>query len=792
MSTNNTYFTLAGLKASPVAEGTAFLVQDSTTDDGAFFWTLGDYTGLADNENIIKADSTALSVGAWVRQGAESVRTSPAIGSALIFGTADSRVRYDIDLTGAPFNMRPGADTDQSQALTDAVDAWKQAGGERRKIVLPSGKLKWSTSADITGVNSGYFGNISGGDNRNLTISGAGRDQTVLVGGEPGFGFMEVTDSSALVLEDFSIYAPNSGGDQCQYGILGGRTTGNTSTGFIQMRRISVVGRFSKWPIFLMSVENSQLIEPVIWSTLGNGIALAMNNTNHGMDPKFLALGTGLGGNGANRILSPWMASLNLATPESRLLLLEFTQDAVIQNAYFVTSHAKAHIRLGKRATMHLDGGQHEYDPFGSGLPGALDPISVEFAGGTGAFDPTYDIPEYRCSKISNSRMRSIYGEDGSKVIGLDLDGSNVLKSFHNGYALNFDTLQDSYIGVSKTLLDAASVPARVDTQIRQGNGGNTFGPGVPRDEVVAPFPSLDAYVETETGNACGALGLSTIAGTAVALSGMFAGVAAPDTEGVAIFVDWTVPDLSNLTDRCIVGLGDDATSLGGVGTISMALYGGQLLLRSFGDTGGDINYYGTRDTAFVAKFAGKRIKMLLVREKGEPAPKLYIDGALVQIGQTTLVGDADWSVPITGNTLLVGYQDSTPANNCPAIYHNLGLFNFAPTFDQASEITRFGLPATLRWGGAYGSSPAGCVGWWDMSSGTATRILDASPNGQHATTLGTVSRLQMQLAPIYRTHAGTPVSAVFPNYVGEELLNISGNAWFKSYGLGNSHWQAL
>jgi hypothetical protein len=785
------YEKIADLQKGYTADGAA-VVAKSGSLDGQFFWKGGNYSEKADGVNIVEANGTALSVGAWVRPGGESIPTAPAIGSALIFGTADSRLRYDIDMTGAPFNMRPGVDADQSQALTDAVDAWKQAGGERRKIVLPPGKLKWSKSANLTGINSGYFGTIESGDNRNLTIAGAGRDQTILVGGELGFGFMEITDSSALVLEDFSIDAPNSGADQCQYGILGGRTTGNASTGFIQIRRVGVTGRFTKWPIFLMSVENSQLIEPLVWSTLGNGIALAMNNTNHGMVPKFLALGSGLGGNGANKILSPWMASLTLATPESRLLLLEFTQDAMIQNGYFVSSHAEAHIRLGKRATMHLDGSQHEYDAYGSGQPGALDPISVEFAEGTGEFGPTYDIPEYRCTKISNSRLRSIHGEDGSKVVGLDLDGSNVLKSHHGGFALNFDTLKDSYIGVSKLLLDAAAVPPRVDTQIRSENGGNTFGPSVPRDEVIAPFPSLDAYIDVETGNACGALGLSTVPGAAVALSGMFAGVAVPGTESIAIFVDWTVPDLSSTVDRCIVGLGDDATSLGGVGSISMALYGGQLLLRSFGDTGGDINCYGTKNASFVEKFKGERIRMLLVREKGAPAPKLYIDGSLVQLMQTTLVGNADWSAPITGDTLLVGYQDGNSGNNCPAIYHAAGVFNFAPQFDQASEITRIGLPAVLRWGGAYGGSPAGCVGWWDMASGTGARVLDASPSGQHGTILGTTARFQAQPAPTYRTNAGTPVGTMFPNYVGEELLNTSGNAWFKAYGLNNTDWQAL
>ncbi len=64
MSTNNTYFSLAGLKTSPVAEGTAFLVQDPALEDGAFFWTPGNFTGQADDRNIIESDSTALNIGA--------------------------------------------------------------------------------------------------------------------------------------------------------------------------------------------------------------------------------------------------------------------------------------------------------------------------------------------------------------------------------------------------------------------------------------------------------------------------------------------------------------------------------------------------------------------------------------------------------------------------------------------------------------------------------------------------------------------------------------------------------
>lgn len=42
-------------------------------DGATFTWTLGNFTGLADDINIVKQDDTALTVGAWVRQAATSI-----------------------------------------------------------------------------------------------------------------------------------------------------------------------------------------------------------------------------------------------------------------------------------------------------------------------------------------------------------------------------------------------------------------------------------------------------------------------------------------------------------------------------------------------------------------------------------------------------------------------------------------------------------------------------------------------------------------------------------------------
>lgn len=72
MSTVESYSSLADLKAG-TATGAACLVGASGIPDGIFFFTSGDFTGQTDDENIVKADSTSLTVGAWVRQTGAAV-----------------------------------------------------------------------------------------------------------------------------------------------------------------------------------------------------------------------------------------------------------------------------------------------------------------------------------------------------------------------------------------------------------------------------------------------------------------------------------------------------------------------------------------------------------------------------------------------------------------------------------------------------------------------------------------------------------------------------------------------
>lgn len=61
-------------------------------DGATFTFTPGNFTGQADDQNIIKADSTALSVGAWVRQGAQSIAIRQA-GAGAVTEDVEKAVR---------------------------------------------------------------------------------------------------------------------------------------------------------------------------------------------------------------------------------------------------------------------------------------------------------------------------------------------------------------------------------------------------------------------------------------------------------------------------------------------------------------------------------------------------------------------------------------------------------------------------------------------------------------------------------------------------------------------------
>jgi hypothetical protein len=114
--------TLSALKALP-ATGTAELSDPALP--GTFFWTPGDFTGQADDTNIIKADSTALSVGAWVRQAADAV-TFQQSGSGAVTRNAQDKARdfvsvLDYGAVGDGVKVKDGFMSAGSATLTSAT-----------------------------------------------------------------------------------------------------------------------------------------------------------------------------------------------------------------------------------------------------------------------------------------------------------------------------------------------------------------------------------------------------------------------------------------------------------------------------------------------------------------------------------------------------------------------------------------------------------------------------------------------------------------------------------------------
>lgn len=128
MSTNNTYFSRAALKASATAEGTAFLVQDAAIADGAFFWSPSSFSA-ADEINVIASNHAPLSAGAWVRQGADTLSFDRS-GSALRRSFAPKIEEIEVSL--ADYGVSPSATPAENLARFKAALAACPVGARLR------------------------------------------------------------------------------------------------------------------------------------------------------------------------------------------------------------------------------------------------------------------------------------------------------------------------------------------------------------------------------------------------------------------------------------------------------------------------------------------------------------------------------------------------------------------------------------------------------------------------------------------------------------------------------------
>lgn len=142
---DNTYTSLAAFKASEISRKTASLVGVPGVPDGRFNWTNGNYAGQADDLGIIKANSTDLLVGAWVRQSTSGIITRQDAAAAVIRTARDKANDF---INALDYGVVANGSTDDRIALQAAVDAASSLG---RPLQLPAGVIGLGAALDLRG-----------------------------------------------------------------------------------------------------------------------------------------------------------------------------------------------------------------------------------------------------------------------------------------------------------------------------------------------------------------------------------------------------------------------------------------------------------------------------------------------------------------------------------------------------------------------------------------------------------------------------------------------------------------
>ncbi len=151
---NSTYTSLTALKAAPQSNR-SYILADGTNSPVTYAYVAGDFTGRADDVNVVKLDAVPLTTGALVRQGADSVSYD-----------ARRTVRARLDLTVYATDARFGGGAvgngvaDDYAAIQAALDFVQAAGGGT--VIAPlrhriSKGLKIGTYTRLQGPNPVRF-----------------------------------------------------------------------------------------------------------------------------------------------------------------------------------------------------------------------------------------------------------------------------------------------------------------------------------------------------------------------------------------------------------------------------------------------------------------------------------------------------------------------------------------------------------------------------------------------------------------------------------------------------------
>jgi hypothetical protein len=380
---------------------------------------LGNVDNTSDaNKPVSSATQTALNLKAPIASptftGTVAGVTKGMVGLGNVDNTADSAkpvstatqtaldlkaplARPEIFANVVDYGATPGGVVDCSAAFQAAIDDMKVVGGT---VLVPSGDWLINTTLNLSNIHPTYPPETR----PSLTLRGNGKNDTVLLGGETGFGFMELVGSNRLTVEGMTLKA----GTGLQYAILAGRTTGDGNAGAHRFSDITIHGAYSVAALFAMSSEGCRYDDIIAYITDGCAVVLARDLRGwSGAAAKYTPLSATTILSGGNGVISMRRCNLVTVGPDDTdvPLTIEYVQTFIGDSIYTLSTGAPL-IVVDKGCHHAAFRGLHQ--EWASDWPGATEPYGI-YAKNTASGA----APLAARLSIESSSVYAVYGEDG-------------------------------------------------------------------------------------------------------------------------------------------------------------------------------------------------------------------------------------------------------------------------------------------------------------------------------------------------------------------------------------------
>ena len=597
-----------------------------------------------------------------------------------------------------PF-ITDGNDTTDFVATQAAANDALLKGAE---VHLPQGTGIFNRTVNLTGFYGNHITNLLVLHNKKLRFVGKGSANTIIKGGEVGYGFFEMLGANFIDFEGLTLNATDAT-NKCQYGICAGRPTGNASSGTFRFKDFHIYGFFTKAAHYMMSSETNVWEDCFYYPQTGHGVVLSMNNIGWNVSPKYSTFGTGLGGNGVNYMSRVHFLTHLQSAPTDILLAVEYGQVFRADTIYFASTVNEKHVQFRKSfGQTFINNAQHEQY-------GAVMPISYYFKGDDPA--DVDDYIDYRDFTLINSRLFQIYSEDNVRLTNANIT-NNVYRGPVGSLGIDLAKLYDSRVEGSDKLPNV-TLNSNVKVRVRQENENNTWK-GFKLENIDVPLLALDQVILPTDSSKTGEIsGLDTRLSTVQ--SGGSAPITAVGTSDFAIYLDFVAPTIIDAQQRGVISFAGASTNMGSGRVLGVYFVNGALFIEYL-NTSSNIVTLRSTDASILHRLGGKRMSLIIMRSSGNI--RAFINGYMVKMYQSSLVGSASFSESIDGAFLMIGNRNSNVNSVAKGVYYSAALFNAALSDDGALNVHRNGALIANT-----------CVGYWvfNQSSGNTLKALRGS-----------------------------------------------------------------